>query len=465
MTCYTSSAASAGGARSGIEVIRKLRKWAFFVAAGVAVIGCGGGGSHHSSTGSSGGGTGTTDTRLAVNLNSSYGTIDFTYATGAGRRATGDLTAVLQRLSVSDQYGEVNTVLGEAGRNLEVSLYNLDSVPLDIPFKGQTYRLFENFTVAFQNYIIENSSGSLITYGAANQETINTRIRVLPGRSTCFPIFLDDAMFVADDSTTKVTLDRSEFLSRNSISSDSDVVASYFSDYVMFDLSNLAASARPKLSDGTTAEKLFISGDNYAIGASVGGENIFEVLTLNANEPIIGSFGLENSLPGGTSPGTYTLLQADPLDLTGLNRITSLKGGWRTYTKYFTESTFHTFEFILFPTSRLEASIDASDNGLRPDEDQEVLVIQRDKAGVGGKITGVYFGYADLDTKAFSIFPVKNLSTADGTGEIDGTLSSYLDKNDSTTTQYDRVRHGTFSFTGSVPSGWPTTGTFTVFRK
>lgn len=439
---------------SRFEEIRNLRKWAFFIAAACAVIGCGGGG-NDSSSGSGSGGT-TTGTSLQTKLNSDYGTIQFTYLVGQGR-AAGDLVAVVRNLEVEDEYGLVRTQL-EADHSLPLDNYIIDVVRLNVPFTSQSNRLFESFPLIFTGFKVETSTGDYTELDPPTTVTFPSRIRVLPGRDTSLPLFIDDSMF-AQDGSGGVTFDSDLFSLRNGIESSTDPILTYFSDYVSWDLSSMDESKRPTLTDGTVATRLFLSGDNYAIGAT----NMFEVLTLDASEPISGTYGDENIGNTIKTPGTYTLLQADPSDLFGVAQITAAAGVWRDSVRALSGTS--TFDFILFPTSRYEAADDSNGNGLRPDEDQEIMIVQRNTTG---GIVEMYYGYADLATGEFYAYPIKDIVNAGIDGELSGTLSNYKtsQSSTSTTTVYDSVKYGTYTFSTSstLPSGFLNTGTFFVYR-
>jgi hypothetical protein len=437
-----------------------LRKWAFFIAAVAtgAVIGCGGGGGGSSSNGNNptNSTSGTPGSNLTVNLDEEFGTIQFTYLTGQGR-APGDLVAVVRSQSVQDQFGAVTTELSDP-LSLPLEEFVLGQRNLNIPFTGQSVRLFETFKLEFSGFLEEDIDGNgdpvFNDRIPPETETFPARIRVLPGRFTSLPVLLDGGMFSLEGE--QVVFDKEQFRLRNNIVSETDPLRTYFSDYVSFDLSAMPASERPVLSNGTTADRIFLSGDNYAIGTN----GRIEVLTLDSNEPIVGTFGLENTQGGRDTPGTYNLTQVDPSDLSGIARITAAAGQWRSDTRSF--SGMGAFEFILFPTSRDEAPDATDPNGIQPDRDQELALVQRNAAG---QVTAFYFGYADLDAGTFTAYPIRNLVDAGVSGEVTGTLSGFTNANGSATASFDLVRRGTFQFEGAPGNGIPASGTFVVFRK
>ena len=130
------------------------------------------------------------------------------------------------------------------------------------------------------------------------------RIRVLPGRDTSVPIFLDDSMFSVVGS--EVVFNEDAFRLRNNLENAGDEISTYFSDYVSFDITGLPAGEIPVLTNGQPAQRLLISGDNNALGTTNGTPRI-EVLTLDAAEPIVGTYGPEGTLGGRNTHGTYDL--------------------------------------------------------------------------------------------------------------------------------------------------------------
>ncbi|WP_025226578.1 hypothetical protein [Fimbriimonas ginsengisoli] len=431
---------------------RLLKKWAYLsvAAALAAIIGCGGGGGGHRT---SGGGTTTTvpGTAMRVNLTKpnglgqTFGRAEFLYLTGQGvsRRAAGDLSAVIRRIQLEDQYGLVAALSPETA--LPLRAFTSQIAAVDVPFSSTTNpnsRLFESLELSFLKFYREEDSGPPTPLNPPTPRSFPARIRVLPGRNTSVPILLNDAMFTDDGSGT-VQFNEDEFRFRNL--SDKGYIDSFLTDFVAFDLSGLANTDRPQLSTGEFANRVYMSGDNIAISAG-GQSGSFEELTADASQPIIGAYGPQNLLRN--TPGTYNLTQIDPTDLTFMARITSLQGIWRDYTTVLTG--IGTFEVLVFPTVQDNAS-------------QEMAVILRDGSGT---ITQFYFGHLNLDLGRFQIFPVKDIVNADATGELDGTISNLVKGDGSPTTSPDNTRFGTYTFTtGTLPTGFQTTGTFVVFRQ
>ena len=177
-----------------------------------------------------------------------------------------------------------------------------------------------------------------------------------------------------------------------------------------------------------------------------------EVLTPIA-PPIEGLFLPPVILPGGNGPGTYTLRQIDPRDLSNIARITALTGTWKNYIESDpARSPFLNvgqFECFTFPQS------------LNQDR-HDMVVFARDGSG---NITTMYFGEMDFGSNSFAIWPIDQVDDGDASNEVNGTISGLLDVNGSPTINHRHVRSGTFAMTsGTIPSAFQSTGRFIVYR-
>jgi hypothetical protein len=246
-----------------------------------------------------------------------------------------------------------------------------------------------------------------------------------------------------DDGSGTVQFNVAEFQLRNL--DPQGFINSFFSDYVAFDISNMPTSERPQLTTGEFATRVYFSGDDTAISAG-GQSGKFEVLTLDATQPIMGSYGPQNVLQG--TPGTYNLEQVDPTDLSGISRITSIHGIWRDLNTVITGVS--DFEMITFPKNADTA-------------EQDLVIVQRS----GGVITGLYFGFVNFDERKFRAYPIKNVVDASAEGELTGTVTGLMTANGSSTVSLDSTRYGQYSFDAgqTLPAGFQNTGTFIVFRK
>lgn len=411
------------------------------------VIGCGGSGSSSSSTTSTTGTTGRAGSSIAtVNLANTGANMTVTYLSGQGR-AAGDLLAHIGRVEFLGTTATAESRLAD-GINLMLNGYTANQITIDQPVAAsENSEQFNQFHLQVQYLEQQNADGSFggqitLPNGYAVDQLFDSAIGAFPGRYTGVQCYLDDAEISVSNGTP--VFNRSLFLQNNTTPTDTNVQG-FLSDYVMFDISN--AAVKPSLDDGTVANRFYMSGDQIAISAPNPG---FQTNT-SAGEYQVFTPGL--SIVGNYSTpvapinvGTYTLKEINPTDLTHTATITSLSGIWRPDTQVF--NNLGPFEVLLFPHS-------ADDNH------QDAVAITENS---NGQITSLYYGLADLSANTLQLFPLSDLQTGITTGEIDGTLSAQEDNTGATVTTPAATRQGTYSFTGSVPSGWDTTGRFVVFR-
>lgn len=430
----------------------------------VAVVGCGGGGGG-SKGGSSTGTTGSTvpGSSVSINLPSSSGLLTTLFLSGAGR-ATGDLVATIRGFSVTDTEATINNSgAGEVAVDLN-EFGSADSI-MTVPFVGENSRLFTNYMASFAKFSVV---GSTVDLAAPEAASFISRIRVFPGRETTFQEFLENDMFNADNATetTPVEFNTDLFASRNfstgANGTGTPALRSFINDYVSFDLTGLAAADRPLLSSGSPATKFFISGDNYALGDS---SMVFEILT-ETSDRYSGSYGLEgsSSTPLGNSyhPGTFTILRNNPSDPdpVSLAKILALAGSWRSSTEVL--SGMGSYEMITFPTS--------DDN-----EHQELVFGQFNS----GQPVRLYFGVLNTDIPftdgsktyrgSFELHPVGTIGDPTNfEGTLEGGIDDFKSASGSTTANAASIRSGHYFFKSGTTfpaSGFPTSGTFVVFRK
>lgn len=324
--------------------------------------------------------------------------------------------------------------------NIQLNGYFTQAKNVNITTSFSNSILFDKYQLTIDSFnfggtVISNSSGDAVL-----NDTFDANIRCYPGRQTLVPLFVDDAMFSLDPVTNLLSYDRNALLARN-LDPDTNTINGFLSDFVRFDISNVPN--RPLLSDGSAASRIYFSGDNIALSAS-GSKGLFNVLqpaVINA-----GQFNPPVDIAGTTAPGTYSLIQDDPRPLSVLAKIASIQGTWKDYTAV--TKNLGAFETILFPDSTGSKQLD-------------LAMFARDANGV---ITNFYYGQADLDTKTFFAYPVGNLVTGDTTGEIQGTLSGYTDRDGAATTSSSAVRIGVISITSALPTGFTASGRFFIFN-
>ena len=388
------------------------------------------------------------------------------FITGQGR-AAGDITANLAT-AVLKGPGEptANGLFDPLPHviNAQLNQYSLNSQPMDqIGIVNSAF--YNEFDLNVTSLQIQNADGSLqvppltgpngtffINPTNGGQQVVpasggafTSSIALFPGRQTSVQIFLNDASINFDPTAQFYQFYRNIFLSNNTQAGNTNIQG-FMSDYVMFDITKVAAPPNVHLADGVStvpATRVYLSGEDQHYGAStsvIGGP--FCVFTPS-NVALTGTFKGADTLPPpptGVTPvtigGTYTIRDPDPRDLSGGSQITSLQGIWRPVTSVI--NNLGTFEVILMPH-------------IADDRFQDIVVLVRD---VNLNITNMYYGLADLTGLTFQVFPIQNIETGLATGEIDGTLSGLIDGTGVATTVPANARFGRYSFTGARPPGF-----------
>ncbi|MDR3688381.1 MAG: hypothetical protein P4L46_03305 [Fimbriimonas sp.] len=465
-----------------------MRKWAFIlVAAAVALVGCGGTGGTKAAPGNPGGGT--TNKGIGVVLTSKSteppGAIEVAYLTGQGR-AAGDLIAEVKTLVFADNFGQVTNVLAPI-TDCPLTGFQNNIVHLDVDFATQApgvpSRQFTSFNMNFYDFLEETSiPGSNITFttpssaaeGGPFPKIYPASMRVFPGRVTSLPIYIDDSMFTIDatnPSGPAINYNESQFQLSNGATAASPIKG-FLSDYVSFNLNGMSASDKAVIGTAAgfvgQADRIFFSGDVYAVtNGHTSGSNI-AALTLNPSLQVNGNLGGAGTLagPGGTLPhaGTYSLLAVNPTDITQQMKIVAGQGIWREHSTVMKNLSSSKLNVVTFPSSN-------------DDNMQEMVAFTQD---ANNNIQTIYFGFADLDALTFTLYPAINLvsgTTVDGSGNangVSGTIGAMYSAGGGTTAAPDLVRSGTYTVT-SVPAAtaYPqppasmakgSTGSFYVFR-
>ncbi len=456
----------------------------------VALVGCGGGGGGSNTTngGTTAGGTtaGTGATTVAqVNLANVPGKVDVTFLTGAGR-AVGDRTAVVRRIQLQDANGVVEPPFAE--KRLVLNRYSSQILDLNVPNVG-TSRLFTNFQFDVLRYESEDDNGAggttITPYTSVGNLPANipAAIRVFPGRTTHVPFFLDvDALGISDTESAP-SFKIARFNAINFRPEEENTLKGRLADYMAFDITGLGASDRPTLSNGNPATRVLFSGDGYAAsdGDPFGGTavNFEPVLPGGQTDVIIGRLAGPSQIPsqGGTegeTPGTYSLIQADPSDVNSTlpRNITSLQGIWREHFRQRLNSTgqivesgylkdVHGFEMIAIPSS--------NDDGRQDVVAVSENVVTNANGTKRAVVTNCYFGYIDYDQSKFFLYPIKNLfGTNTGSnlqGEVSGTISATTTSGGVATLLPGSIANGKFAFTTGAPNGFPSSGGFVVLRR
>jgi len=456
-----------------------LKKWPIFLAGtAIAIVGCGGGNSHSTvaTTAGSGNNVNATagDSIATVNLPTTVGLLNVYFITGQGR-LQGDITANLATAVLLGPGEPSSQGLFDPLPNIinaQLNQFSFNAQPMDQT--GIVNSAFYNeFDLNVTSLQIQNADGSLgdpitgpngtffINPTNGGQEVVPgsggafaASIALFPGRQTSVQIFLNDASINLDPTAAFYQFYRLIFLSNNTQAGNTNIQG-FISDYVMFDITKVAAQPNVHLADGSTlpATRVYLSGEDQHYGAStslVGGP--FCVFT--PSEILTGTFKGADTLPPpptGVAPvligGTYTIRDPDPRDLTGGSQVTSLQGIWRPVTSVF--NNLGTFEVLMMPH-------------VTDDRNQDIVVLVRD---ANGNITNMYFGIADLTGLTFTVYPIADIETGAATGAITGTLSGLTDGTGVPTTIPANARFGRYAFTGTLPAGFKTSGKFVEFRE
>jgi len=461
----------------------------------LAVAGCGGGNSGGDSKPTpdepdNGGPT--------VNLENKPGAIELTLLSGQGRistKAEGDIFARLSRVSFVDTEGrdempplgsalqvQLNSYQNQLAR-LNVAVRALNDPLTGLPLNS---RLFQSMALDIDQAKVTNggadvlvtsfkrrlpsgeiqkddSGNDLISTGGITFGT-NINVRAFPGRYTNLPVFLNDTMLgdlniPAPPDSPNLTLDLQAFEDENQIDALGRLPG-FVSDYISFDISNLSDSFKPLLSSGSVAQRVYFSGDAYAVSGT-GPSGAFESLTQvynPANPYVTGVLRPPSGLPnppgvsGSTIFATYSLQQIDPTDPFSSAHITSIQGILRDVSK-----------MIKSPTGEFAVTFPSSfDN-----DSQDIVFVKQDGTGGNwGKITNLYFGTINYSDRKIRLYPLKDLVTAIPSpgDEVVVDVSSMLSGSGGATNDAAAVRSGVYSNL-TLPGFSGTTGTYVVYRK
>ena len=409
----------------------------------------------------------------------------FNFLSGQGR-APGDLYMNIQNLQVDDLTNHIsphNFLASPLAVHLAAYTINYGNIdPAMSGFNSENYDQFDLIPYTFAQEqtngfvgLNPGDPGVYVPDPATLPQAIPVRLKAFPGRQETLTLFTDDSMFFIN--STVVSFNYPQFQTINMPTTanlnTSQKCVGFLSDFVQFDLSHVAAANLPKLMvSGKKATHWYESGDNYAMSddANNSGTGNFEELTLNPSQPLDGSTapGVNILPPNGQIPtsasGTYDLRQADPTDLTGLSKITSLLGGWRpatgggpTAAQPLLNLSSTTFDIIIFPNS---------DESYSENEPADAIAIVHN----GNTITNLYAGFAyytgnGADKPTVRLYPLPSFQSGSVTGEVDYQLSNFTGVGGASTTDEPSIRNGAFTHTtGTLPSGFPNSGTFVVFR-
>ena len=483
----------------------KQLKWGLGVSAlAIAIFGCAGNTAGGSSTGStattgstaSSGSTATSGGLFpqvaSVNLSDTPALLQYVFLTGAGRAPATEV-AVARNMAVADNFGTEMSDLTE--KTLTLTSNQSQILATNVGLLTTESRNFTRVDLNMVRYDLTDDLGtrSFNTIDGI-PGSIPSDVRIFKGRESLVPLYMDGSTIntetqnIGGVDTEVAVFDRAWFDSINQIEGDTTVIRGFLSDYICFDVSNIAVGLRPTLSQGLgAANRIFFSGDGYALGAgdptagSAAGAPFESIFPAGQDASVVGRYSAPATLPGGIAlsltPGSYTTLGVDPTDVTTTDpvlarKITSFQGTWKPHFQqrqdpttgtisdvgYFKNA--HAFEALSFPSS-----ID--------DERQDVVFVNQtiNTAANGAKsatVTSMMWGYIDLGTKQIFLYPIKNIGDANAitnrTGEVTGTLGTQYNSAGGSTVSPQKTRWVDFFFT-SPPAGFPSSGKIVVLRK
>lgn len=442
---------------------RTLRIWSTLLVAalGIALISCGGSGGSDRGGGGGGGGGGGSD--LPTVVLPPAGFIDVAFVPGAGR-ATGDLWAEFRRVYFNDGLG-LDPSQDVSNQKLQLNSYStplIVNVPVLFRGLGVDTRTFNDYWFDISKLQVETPNGFIVDIGNVQNIPYDFQgeadIRVFQGRRTGLQVFLDSSMFQInydpndENSVLGAAFLPDRFKEINITSSQGiDKIQGFLADYMSFDISNLPDSDKPRFLNGDVANRVFLSGDGYAIGGSPTETNKFQGLTLYTFQPIEGRFSPPGVLAGRPTPGTYSLLQNDPSQIDPNNaKLISLVGIWREYWQFVTNMS--ETQMISFPRSR--------DDNLQ----DVVLITQSKQSNADGttsySVNTILWGYIDYSVNKIRLYPIKDI--VDGANvqpTVTGSLSNLTNLGGSTVTDPHDVHYATFTLSDG------TSGNLVVFRK
>jgi hypothetical protein len=418
------------------------------------VIGCGGGGGGGNGGGNGGNGGNNGGVNAGNNggggvptVNLPAGTdVQIYYLSGAGRRAVGSQTAQLNNIRV--QNGGIDQLpTSQTGTNVRIQLdgYTNNSFNFSTTLApGLVFKTYTEFPFRVDKIDEEQPGGGLTTVfnGPPFEVTppLALDMTLYAGRQVTLQVNINDQMLRFDGSS--VVFDQAQFVAENYDPIDNRM-NSFLSDQISFDLTNMAAGKRPSMLNGQTADRVFFSGDQIAVSKGFHTDGTFNVL----NPVLIEDGRIEQpSNVGVPLPGSYSVIEPDPRDITGLMQITALQGKWKEYTEVLNNlQSGATVNMIVMPNSR------------RTNE-MQVVAFNRN---ANGQITDMWQGVAKFNGvgSTIDLFSLDQLDEGTGNNPASGTLAGFVVQN-------GVVTQGTYTI-AAPPAGFPLalTGNFVVLRR
>ncbi len=428
------------------------------------LIGCGGNSSNTTGGGPGGGGGGNTRTYPTFNLSTSA-LVQTVFLSGQGRtlprvRGVANSQVAVIR-NVRYQNGPFDFIpTGDNNVTDEVRIrldgYTINSKAFGVQFPVGTSALsFTEFPLEIQQFLEVNPDGTTTALTPSNSIAFtppvpfDADVRVFPGRVSSVSVRLDDTMVGWNTALNEASFNPDAFILAN-YNPIYNAMISQFSDYVAFDIGNL--DSKPQLSfSGDDAERVYFSGDGYAISKGTGNGSEFELL-----DPVNVQNGKVTNGPPIGPPGSQVaganlfILEDTGPDLT---RYTSVVGTWKNFLQVINISDTETA--VAFPTSRETGTIQANDR-------QQFVLFKT----AGNQVTDLWYGSifysvgGNPANNIFKLYPADTIDDAIPANEVTGTISNLVISGGT-------VRRGDWDVTGTPNNLWPfgDEGGFGVFRR
>lgn len=425
------------------------------------LIGCGGGGGTSTTGGSSGGGpVGRTYPTFNLGTGALVQTV---FLSGQGRTlprgAANSQIAVIRNVRFQNGDFDViptgeNNVVDELRVQLDGYTINAKAFGVQFPI-GSSAQQFSEYPLEIQQFLEKQSDGTTTaltppdSIAFAPPTPFDCDVRVFPGRISSVSVRLDDTMVGWDSANSVPIFNPDAFIAANYNPIYSSMV-SQFSDYVAFNIANV--SSKPQLSvSNADADRVYFSGDGYAMSKGLGSTSEFELLDpINVQNgkvtsgPPIGPAGSQ------VSGANLFILEDTGPDTT---RYTSVIGTWKNFSQVINSSD--NITAVAFPTSRESNTIQ--------DNARQQFVLYKTSGGV---VTDLWYGSVfyhvggNPNNNIFKAYPVNTIDDAIPANEVNGTISNLVISNGT-------VRRGDWDVTGTPPGNWPfgQNGGFGVYRR
>lgn len=440
-------------------MIKRDWKWMFGLGAALLLAGCGGSGGGGGTDG--GGDGGDVDRTVPTVVLGDRCEVQTVFLSGQGRRDVGSQIAVIKRVQFQNNEEDFVPSLDQYPfpyLRVQLDGYTINSRVFTVPVPiEEQFLQFTEFPLEIDSMLEIQGDGT--TLELTNQRPAYVQdppfqadLICFPGRQVTVTISLDDKI-LRFDPVDEIVFDQVAFETQNyDQRAQPPAIKSVISDYVSFDISNVAD--RPRMLDrnnqptGPFADTVHFSGDGIAQSIGFDAQDSFQLLDPLTIEN--GRIKRPTIIGNDKIPGSYIIEEPDPRDINNENlRITSLQGIWRPYTDVL--SNVGSYAAIAFPNSRF-------------DDEQQFVMIQRNASGqILAMFQGVVVYNSALTGGTFRLWPVSQVDDGDPANAVEGIVSNLVVRDALT----NGVLRGDYQVTsGAGPTfPFPLGGRFVVFRK